>query len=231
MFPVACINASVHRASGGVALSNDTSLGTFTIDGTPVVDTDTIQRANSFANVDVIATPTHPGATRTINTDPAANPVSLSLSVGDNVCTVTVTAEDGVTTQDHVVTVRRLTAGVIERTEITYTGDGSAWVTGVSGWYISLYAADGRHDFWGNTGTESAPSPGGTLHEVAIGAGDTAAQVASAFHAAMTAALFSSVSLVSNVSIVDDLAAGVRMEVVSAGPMTATVLTQGVDPS
>lgn len=99
MFPVASIVSAVHRRPGsGAALSNDTSLSVFTIDGNPVTNGGTVNLANGTTNVTVVATANHPSAT--------VGPITgdTGLSTGDNTLEFDVTAEDGVTVEHYSVT-------------------------------------------------------------------------------------------------------------------------------
>ena len=66
---------------------------------------------NAVTQVTVSATPSDSGATALItpaDADASTDVHELALSVGDNVVTVLVTAEDGVSTRSYTVTVRRL---------------------------------------------------------------------------------------------------------------------------
>lgn len=213
-------------------LSGDTSLSTYTIDAEAVEDTDTIQRGNGVTTVDVIATPTHPSATRTINGSGAANPVSMALSVGDNACTVTVTAED-LTTQDHIVTVRRLTAGVQEVTTVDFgsiPGPLSAFV---------VSSLEQRHGFFFTTDSSGETPPDLSsysvtqYHPVYIEGVIAVNMVAAAVTTAMNTVGHWSASdgSTTTVTITDDTP-GARVDAtdVDSGA-TVTVATQGEDPS
>lgn len=118
MIPIAAIVAPAVSLPTGGALSDDTTLATFTVDGSAVGDDQVVNVNAGTGSVAVAATPTVPG-TRTINGSSAANPVTVgSLVTGDNVITVHVVAQDGVTTEDHIVTIHVLTAGVAEVTTV-----------------------------------------------------------------------------------------------------------------
>ncbi|MBL9118220.1 MAG: cadherin-like beta sandwich domain-containing protein [Verrucomicrobiaceae bacterium] len=67
--------------------------------------------SSAVTHTSVSATTVLPGATLTINGTPVSSGTpspSISLSIGSNVITVRVTAEDAVTTKDYVITVVRL---------------------------------------------------------------------------------------------------------------------------
>lgn len=220
-------------------LSNDTSLSEFTIDSEDVLELSNIQRGNGVTEVPVTAVPTHPGATRTINGIGIFDPVTVELSTGDNVVTVTVTAEDGVTTQDHVVTVRRLTAGVQEITVVDVAGltglTGADFATFSTGKYLELYQDAGLVRFWFNTGTESAPAT--PCVEVTITDSYSSNEIAAAFATAVDMASVDagagwSTSTLDSVVTITDSAAGVRTD---ADPVTTgfviNVTQQGQDPT
>ena len=88
------LNSSAAKADG---LGTDTSLSVFTVNGTSVVDDQTVTLPPNTTSVDVVATTTDEQATRTITGD-------TGLVTGDNPLIVSVTAADGVTTEDHKVT-------------------------------------------------------------------------------------------------------------------------------
>ncbi|MFN5160049.1 MAG: beta strand repeat-containing protein, partial [Rhodoluna sp.] len=80
-----------------VALNNDASLAVFAVNGNDVVDGETIELEYGVTSVEVVADPTDPDATVEIsgNTD---------LVSGENTLTVTVTAADGETVVEYLVT-------------------------------------------------------------------------------------------------------------------------------
>lgn len=219
--------------SGG--LSNDTSLSEFTIDSEDVLALSSLQRSNAVTDVPVTAVPTHAGATRTINASSDPDPVTVALSVGDNTVTVTVTAEDGVTTEDHVVTVRRLTAGVQEVTEIVIP-DGSAFVSGGEGRGFLISTEAARFGFWAATGTETEPSWSGvdTFVQVPISAEDGDLTVAGAFRTALQSNGFLASFGSGSTIVATCIAPGARADA-EVGPgsfgISITVTQQGADPS
>lgn len=135
------------------ALSSDTSLSTFTIDGTPAMDGGVQNFANDTTSVTVVATPTHPSAiVGTISGD-------NSLATGDNALTFNVTAEDGVTVQTYDVTLHVLTVGVSEVTAITNSSITSAnLITAGSGKGFIISTSVQALGVWFNTGTETEPN-------------------------------------------------------------------------
>ncbi|MCL2869639.1 cadherin-like beta sandwich domain-containing protein [Candidatus Saccharibacteria bacterium] len=70
----------------------------------------TVAVASSVSDIDVTATPEDSHSTIVITSGSTTYPngVGIPLATGDNTITVKVTAEDGVTTKDYTVTVRRL---------------------------------------------------------------------------------------------------------------------------
>jgi len=80
-----------------VPASDDTSLATFTINESDVVDGDVVQLENGTADVDVNVETTDADATFVITGD-------VGLVTGENTLVVTVTAADGETTQDYTIT-------------------------------------------------------------------------------------------------------------------------------
>jgi hypothetical protein len=215
------------------SLSNDTSLATFTIDAEDVLEQSNIQRGNGVTEVAVVAVPTHAGATRTINGSADADPVMLNLSTGDNVVTVTVTAEDGVTTEDHVVTVRRLTAGVQEITTVDF----SAIPESHSAFVVS--SAEQRHGFFfsndssGDTPPDLSSYGVTQYHAVNIEGAMSANAAAAAVTAAVNAVGHWSASdgFTTTVTITDD-APGARTDATNVdSSVTVTVTQQGANPS
>jgi lysophospholipase L1-like esterase len=109
--------------AAGAALSDDTSLSVFTINGVPVADGGSVDYDISVTAVEVHIRPTSdfvvsmtvlpsgafPGNNQwpTVGLDPVIFDFD-GMATGSNTLTVRVVAQDGVTTQDHVVTVRRL---------------------------------------------------------------------------------------------------------------------------
>lgn len=232
----------LEQSSGAApSLSNDTSLATFTIDSEDVLEQSNIQRGNGVTEVAVVAVPTHAGATRTINGSADADPVMLNLSTGDNVVTVTVTAEDGVTTEDHVVTVRRLTAGVQEITVADFgVINGGTFATSGEGQGLIISRAAGRFGFWGQTGTESQPdwSAGGVTDyiQVNLDSGSSVMGVGAVFETSLESNGFT----VSNNGIgqltITDPTAGARTDAEFSSDIVGsngliTVTQQGENPS
>jgi hypothetical protein len=86
-------------AADGGAPSN---LTTFTVEGVEQFNNDTINLPNGTTSVAIAAT--NGGS---ITTGPTGD---TGLSTGDNICTFTITAEDGVTTLDVTLTLHVLTA-------------------------------------------------------------------------------------------------------------------------
>jgi len=227
------------KGPGGVSgLSDDTSLSAYTIDSEDVLSLSNIQRGNGVTEVPVSATPTHPGATRTINGSSDPDPVTMALSTGDNACTVTVTAEDGVTTEDHIVTVRRLTAGVQEITRIPFGAtSGSSFVTGGVGIGLILTNETASVGFWANAGnSESQPdwsADGATAYkEVAIDSGMDSAGVAAAFQAEFSTSGFSVANPTSDTVDATCLTPGARPDAVDkTGFLSLTIIQPGENPS
>ena len=102
------------------ALSNDTSLATFTLDGEPVTDgaTVTLDGTKNFVEVVALATDT----TATVDVTGTAN-----LAIGDNQVKVTVTAEDG-TVETYTVSV--ILPDLTDTSLATFTIDGADVVDG-----------------------------------------------------------------------------------------------------
>ena len=99
-------------SGGGAVLSNQT---TFTVDGVVKVNGDTVNLANGVTSATIAAT--NGGS---ITTGPTGD---SGLITGDNPCTFTITAEDGVTTLDVTITLHVLDLGLKETTEVTCWGD------------------------------------------------------------------------------------------------------------
>ncbi|MFM8927311.1 MAG: hypothetical protein ACKOFA_03820, partial [Rhodoluna sp.] len=78
-------------------LSNDTSLAEFTVNGSPVDGGDYVELELGTSSVDVVVVPADENATFAIEG-------GSDLQPGENTLTVTVTAEDGETAQEYVVT-------------------------------------------------------------------------------------------------------------------------------
>ena len=94
------ITVHVNSNNSGGSPGSDTFLSTFTVDGTPVNDNDTVNVAYGTTSVTVVAIPTDPGAT--------VGPITgdTGLQTGDNLVSFTVTAADGIATQTYNITVR-----------------------------------------------------------------------------------------------------------------------------
>ncbi|MEI7419252.1 MAG: hypothetical protein WCK24_00145, partial [Actinomycetes bacterium] len=80
-----------------VLASADTSLATFQVDGNDVADGDVVELAAGTSSVEVVVEATDPDASFEVVGD-------SELVTGENDLVVSVTAADGVTTQDYVVT-------------------------------------------------------------------------------------------------------------------------------
>jgi hypothetical protein len=116
----------VYHVTITVSPANGTGLSTFTINGTAVVDGDSINVAVGTSSVTVVATPTDAslGATASV----AGN---TGLVGGNNNVVVTVTAGDGVTTQTY--TVRVVVAQLSSvKTLSTFTVNGAATTNGAT---------------------------------------------------------------------------------------------------
>lgn len=87
------LNVSAANAEG---LGTDTSLSVFTVNGTQVTDNQTVTLEPHTSSVVVVAEPSDPAATYTISG-------GTDLADGDNPLTVSVTAADGTTKEDHTV--------------------------------------------------------------------------------------------------------------------------------
>lgn len=117
------LGLSAGRIGSGLTLSDDTSLSTFTVEGQAVTDggsmsIDFSHAGETIVDFVIVATPTHPSATvgtKTITPSPIVE--------GDNTLEFDVTAEDGVTVQHYSLTVRVLTSGVPEITEVEFSAD------------------------------------------------------------------------------------------------------------
>jgi hypothetical protein len=229
--------------SGASGLSDDTSLSVYTIDSEDVLELSNISRGNGVTEVPVSATPTHPGASRTINGSSNPDPVAMALSTGDNICTVTVTAEDGVTTEDHVVTVRRLTAGVQEITVANFHETSlSNFATGSSGEGLIISngppGSNGRFGLWGQTGTESQPDWSSfdvdSYLGIFIDAEATYLDIANAFEAALAGIGFEVTSDDGTLTIIDPVH-GAREDATFSTALgaiaTLNVTQQGENPS
>ncbi|MEY4418104.1 MAG: hypothetical protein RIQ88_542, partial [Actinomycetota bacterium] len=90
------LHVSAAKADGA---SSDTSLSVFTVNGNSVSDNDVINLSAGTTSVTVNAETNDPDASLTISG-------GSNLTAGDNPLTVSVTAADGVTTEDHSVTLR-----------------------------------------------------------------------------------------------------------------------------
>lgn len=237
MFLGASIGLTTSRRNGeGASLSGDSSLSEFAIDSEDVLLLSNIQRGNGVTEVPVTAVPTHPGATRTINGSADPDPVIVALSTGDNVITVLVTAEDGDTTSEYSVTVRRLTAGVQEITDLNFMG--AALATNGAGVMISK--AGGRVGFWADPGGTTQPdwSAFGVTEyvQVQIDSNNSHQSHVSSFGVAMSANGFTVVDGNNGSLLVTDPTASARQDaefspVLSSAGATVNVTQQGANPS
>lgn len=165
-------------------LSNDTSFSVFRVDATDVTDDSTLNYPPGTMSVGITATPNSGAASRTINGDAAADPVTVgSLASGDNDVDVLVTAEDGTQAHHHVNVHVLLTVAQPEITTIDFSGkSGADFVTVGTGksFALSCQTSIGEQSVsvWFNTGTETAP---GVLPElmVSVSAADNGNTLAS----------------------------------------------------
>ncbi len=235
-------SASATSDPTATILSNDTSLSLFQVDGSDVNDNDTVNKANGVTAVDVSATPTNAGASRTINGDPGSNAINISsLATGDNAITVRVTAADGITTEDHVVTVHVLDLGLPEITTVTFSGvDGASCVTGGAGVAIAFCVGnDTRNAIWFQTGTESEPDLSGSgvtaYNQKNIDPSASSTDLAAAFADAMDTVVPASASTGGTTTVtVTDPSPGPRvdMEAFFSGTQPVINVTQqGRDPA
>ncbi len=111
------IQATAANANTGT----DTSLSVFTVNGVAVVDKQTVPIAAGEFDVIVVATPTDPAATRTIDGNDGLVP-------GDNPLVVVVTAGDGVTKQTYEINLD--VANSPNDTGATITIEGIEYVSG-----------------------------------------------------------------------------------------------------
>ena len=111
------IQATAANANTGT----DTSLSVFTVNGVAVVDKQTVPVLAGEFEVAVVATPTDPTATRTIDGN-------VGLTPGDNPLVVVVTAGDGVTKQTYEINLD--VASSPNDTGATITIDGTEYVEG-----------------------------------------------------------------------------------------------------
>ena len=102
--------------------SSDTSLATFTVDGTAVTDGSTVDVAFGTTSVTVVATPTDSGASAQVTGD-------TNLEIGTNLLNVLVTAADTTSTQNYSVSI--VVPEFNNDTSLkTFTVDGNAVVDG-----------------------------------------------------------------------------------------------------
>jgi hypothetical protein len=111
------IQATAANANTGT----DTSLSVFTVNGVAVVDKQTVPIAAGLFEVPVVATPTDPTATRTIDGN-------VGLTPGDNPLIVVVTAGDGITKQTYEINLD--VASSPNDTGATITIEGTEWIEG-----------------------------------------------------------------------------------------------------
>jgi hypothetical protein len=111
------IQATAANANTGT----DTSLSVFTVNGVAVVDKQTVPVLAGVFEVDVVATPTDPTATRTIDGN-------VGLVPGNNPLVVEVTAGDGITKQTYEINLD--VANSPNDTGATITIDGTEFVEG-----------------------------------------------------------------------------------------------------
>ncbi len=111
------IQATAANANTGT----DTSLSVFTVNGVAVVDKQTVPIEAGVFEVAVVATPTDPTATRTIDGN-------VGLTPGDNPLVVVVTAGDGITKQTYEINLD--VANSPNDTGATITIEGTEYVEG-----------------------------------------------------------------------------------------------------
>jgi cadherin-like protein len=131
----------------------DATLRALTAGGTDVLISALKDLANGVTDCIVVATPTNPAATVTINGTPGSTLDVTGLTTGDNVVTIVVTAADKVTTQTFNLNLHVLTAGTANVTQIETTGTTGA---GVSGKVMTIYDAAGSVGLWFNAGAAGA---------------------------------------------------------------------------
>ncbi|MYE93587.1 MAG: hypothetical protein F4238_09515, partial [Gemmatimonadetes bacterium] len=137
MFP----SQNVHLGPGGTAsigtimgsASTDASLSSVTVNGDAVeAGTDgnySTEVANDVMMATIVATPTDNGdngaqvAYSGTDADDMTDGHQVALNVGDNETTVTVTAADGTTTKDYMVTVTRMSSMDVSLSSLTVNGD------------------------------------------------------------------------------------------------------------
>ncbi len=106
---------SVSEVTVNVALSDNTTLSTFSINGTDVADGDSIPVPAGTTSVDVMAEAAMPGATVDISGD-------TDLVAGDNIVTVTVNATDGENSDSYNVIVNVLLSSDSSLKSLTVNG-------------------------------------------------------------------------------------------------------------
>jgi len=90
-------SSATYTVTLNVLRNNDASLGVFSVNGTDVVNGETVELANGVTSVAVVAEPTDPNAQAVITG-------ATGLVTGPNELKVVVTAENGVATTTHIVT-------------------------------------------------------------------------------------------------------------------------------
>lgn len=105
---------TINRAGSPVSddatlISLDVSEEVLTPAFDPLITNYTVDVANNIANITLTALPNHPNATHT-------GDGMIALAVGANTATITVTAQDGVTTMDYIVTITRADSPLTDAT-------------------------------------------------------------------------------------------------------------------
>ena len=131
---------------------------------------------DAVASTTVTATANHDGATVAIvpaDADAATDGHQVTLDFGDTAISVTVTAEDGTTTQTYAVTVTRAAAEVQTTAWVSNTAQALDFFTP----YVSLGHRDKRHTqrFWtgSDSGGYSLGSVGVYVHDEDLESGET----------------------------------------------------------
>lgn len=207
-------------ASGGAALSN---LTTFTVNGTPHVDNDVISLPNGTTSVTIAAT--DGGSIEDLVGD-------TGLVDGDNACTFTVRAQDGVTTAAMSLTLHVINAGFAETFTIDFTGlSGADFVTAGDGKYLTYVDAGAEtRTPWFDTGTENVPTGAPNPELITITPSSSASDIATAAAGGIWSSYTPSV--VGNVLTLTANAIGPRTDAADGNTgAVVTITQQGANPS